>query len=600
MGSSLSSSHPIPLTITIGNSCEAIGPEQFDWTTFVKPSVEGLVRSVTFDLHRTFNPPSVTVNRPPFLVQRSGWGSFKVRLAVTLANGETRNYIHKLVLEPNQTSQKTYNVAGGVQLKRFVGSSDAKPDVRVLIQSGGKYNAGTITEVAGDQITVRFDDNTTGSVRPATATLWVLVAGPTVQEESLQVTNVHTHWLQQGVSEVAAEPSAVNLANLPIVDWSLWRGTAEMKQHMVSQLRDALATHGFFFLQNHGVPQDLIDDTMQRSQEFFQTKRNQEVREELERISAKERMDFRSPPMKTMRGYSPIRAEALNPLMGRDLKESFDYGRDVTPGDTTYENCYIGLSRWPSEGGPDQLARPGFRTTAQRYLNTVHGLAQDVLRAVALSLELDERALDEYFVRPLLVNRFLKYPPQHKKQRRPDEMGAGSHVDFGALTFVYQEMQGLELLDERARQWKFVPVVPGTYVVNAGYILEKLTNGRYVAAKHRVINHHESMTRYTLATFFDPDPHATIGPLPKFVTSETPARFAACVSGHKGVLFRHDTNNTRAGAPSSSSLPSSSSARSSSRSPPPPSKSSSSSSPRKSPVPTVSASALPTKVARKK
>jgi len=122
-------------------------------------------------------------------------------------------------------------------------------------------------------------------------------------------------------------------------------------------------------------------------------------------------------------------------------------------------------------------------------------------------------------------------------------MGAGSHVDFGAFTLVYQDISGLEILNKEQNGWNIVPARPGTFVVNSGYILEKLTNGFLPATKHRVINRNK-IDRYAIALFLDPNPLKEIYPLPKFVTEENPVRFDKCVSGHKGVTFGHkDTYN---------------------------------------------------------
>lgn len=101
-----------------------------------------------------------------------------------------------------------------------------------------------------------------------------------------------------------------------------------------------------------------------------------------------------------------------------------------------------------------------------------------ILHAIALGLGLPQDAFDSYFKSPLVVNRYLKYPPQYLAMTSPNEMGAGSHVDFGAVTLIYATSPGLEVLDSRSftnlqilgahNQWKMVRHIPGAFIVNTG------------------------------------------------------------------------------------------------------------------------------------
>lgn len=111
---------------------------------------------------------------------------------------------------------------------------------------------------------------------------------------------------------------------------------------------------------------------------------------------------MRSPPMKTMRGFSDMREEALNPTMGGDLKESFDFGLAVEgdllckthvgvflklfdwPGLRDQQQpyilarfffhsfcltltCTLGVNKWPDEG-QNEIAKPGFKDASMAYL----------------------------------------------------------------------------------------------------------------------------------------------------------------------------------------------------------------------------------------
>jgi transcription initiation factor IIF auxiliary subunit/NAD-dependent SIR2 family protein deacetylase len=111
---------PSQFRCTVGNTCQKIPAvegrqqqQQFDWTVFLvddddraASGRETPIASVTFDLHPTFQSPSVTVLEPPFEIKRRGWGTFPIRVTVLLKNGETFSVEHQLSFaqEPQPTS----------------------------------------------------------------------------------------------------------------------------------------------------------------------------------------------------------------------------------------------------------------------------------------------------------------------------------------------------------------------------------------------------------------------------------------------------------------------------------------------------------------
>jgi non-haem dioxygenase in morphine synthesis N-terminal len=63
---------------------------------------------------------------------------------------------------------------------------------------------------------------------------------------------------QRAIMSPSALP--VEPANIPVVDFSLLVGAQQERVKALQQLDDALATYGFIYLSNHGIPQDMIDD----------------------------------------------------------------------------------------------------------------------------------------------------------------------------------------------------------------------------------------------------------------------------------------------------------------------------------------------------
>jgi isopenicillin N synthase-like dioxygenase len=78
----------------------------------------------------------------------------------------------------------------------------------------------------------------------------------------------------------------------------------------------------------------------------------------------------------------------------------------------------------------------------------------------------------------------------------------GDHTDFGNVSVLLQEegTVGLEVWYPPTETWIPVPVIPGSYVINMGDMMQKWTAGFYRSARHRVVNHNKK-ARYS-APFF--------------------------------------------------------------------------------------------------
>lgn len=78
------------------------------------------------------------------------------------------------------------------------------------------------------------------------------------------------------------------------------------------------------------------------------------------------------------------------------------------------------------------------------------------------------------------------------------------------LTLVLQtaSINALEVLTPTG-QWIQVPAIPNTLICNVGQYLERQTNGRFLAAVHRVRNK-TGKERYSLPFFLTMDPNAQV------------------------------------------------------------------------------------------
>jgi isopenicillin N synthase-like dioxygenase len=97
--------------------------------------------------------------------------------------------------------------------------------------------------------------------------------------------------------------------------------------------------------------------------------------------------------------------------------------------------------------------------------------------------------------------RLIHYPPV-PADRDPSSIRAGAHEDINLITLLIDATaSGLEILDRR-NQWVPVVTPKGCIIVDAGDMLQNLTNGFFKSTTHRVVNPDNSRERRYSAPFF--------------------------------------------------------------------------------------------------
>lgn len=174
---------------------------------------------------------------------------------------------------------------------------------------------------------------------------------------------------------------------------------------------------------------------------------------------------------------------------------------------------------------PNTVSDPHhFRQVIDSYHATMFQLAQDVLSVIALSLQLESDAFDEFGQNALAILRLLHYPPQ-PPDASEDERGIGAHTDFGGLTLLLQDdVGGLQVYDAPTSTWIDVAPTPGAYVVNLGNLMMRWTNDRYISNLHRVINK-SGKERYSIPFFFSGNPDYTVQCVATCMDPKTGAKY---------------------------------------------------------------------------
>ncbi|MEM1435259.1 MAG: 2OG-Fe(II) oxygenase family protein [Pseudomonadota bacterium] len=292
--------------------------------------------------------------------------------------------------------------------------------------------------------------------------------------------------------------------SIPVVDCAaLARDTLDSRQldALAATLDQALTSAGFVAVRNLGIPADLKDRAFAEARRFFAWP-----------DAAKRELAYRDPAANF--GYQAPLTEALDPAVAPDLKESFTM-RDLR-------------HRVGDEGWPDAA----FQGAAEALYDACFEASMQLLRVFATALGVP----GEYFVRlhsgENATLRFLHYPHEGLAVSRPEQMGAGAHTDYGALTLLFQDrVGGLQLKPEGAAEWLDVAPLDEAINVNTGDLMTHWSNGRYPSTLHRVLPKVGAEDRYSIAFFCDPDSAAPVRCLDACVSTERPARFAETTAG---------------------------------------------------------------------
>jgi isopenicillin N synthase-like dioxygenase len=187
-------------------------------------------------------------------------------------------------------------------------------------------------------------------------------------------------------------------------------------------------------------------------------------------------------------------------------------GHDVDPVliDTLLElgGKYIALEERARRGGKgsrDDL--PGFRDTVSEYTTTMTGLGHKLMTAMARGLHLEDSFfVDRYSGNPVTSLRIRDYPVAGVPV-----VGTPVDSDRGFLTIVkLGETEGQQVHFDN--QWVDVPALPSALLCYVGPVLERLTQGHYVSAAHRV-SLGDAGHRPSVSFVFEPGPDAVLTPV---------------------------------------------------------------------------------------
>ncbi|KAK3024910.1 hypothetical protein RJ639_043225, partial [Escallonia herrerae] len=298
-------------------------------------------------------------------------------------------------------------------------------------------------------------------------------------------------------------------------------------QNSVSLLKQACLDSGFFYVVNHGISKEFMDEVFAQSKRFFD-------------LPIKEKMKLLR--NEKHRGYTPVLDEHLDPVnqINGDYKEGYYIGVEVPEDDPEAAKPFYGPNVWPSA---DIL--PGWRQTMEKYHREALEVAKKVARIIALALDLE----DDFFNRPEMLGkpiatlRLLHYEDRVSEPAK-GIYGAGAHSDFGFITLLAtDDVFGLQICkdkDAEPQMWEYIAPLKGAFIVNLADMLERWSNCIFRSTMHRVLGNGQE--RYSIAYFVEPSHDCLVECLPTCQSQENPPKFPPIKSENYLLQRYQDTH----------------------------------------------------------
>ncbi len=284
--------------------------------------------------------------------------------------------------------------------------------------------------------------------------------------------------------------------NIPVVDLRDWQTGGAARDRFVHAVGESLTAIGFFAVAHHGISDQLSARAYDVAQQFFHQPPELKAR-------------YHDPARRGQRGFTGFGKEHAKDSRAPDLKEFWQIGRPDVPDDHPVHRVF-GPNFWPTE-------IPAFGTTLVELYRHLDQLGQILLEACALHLGEPARRFADMATDSDTIVRVLYYPPV-APSTPPGAVRSAAHEDINLITLLSAATaEGLELL---RHDGTWMPVHTGfdTIVVDAGDMLQNVTNGLYKSTTHRVVNPPDATSeRFSMPCFVHARRDVDLTPLPSCV-----------------------------------------------------------------------------------
>jgi isopenicillin N synthase-like dioxygenase len=290
----------------------------------------------------------------------------------------------------------------------------------------------------------------------------------------------------QTIFQCSSETQTLFDPTIPVIDMQDWKNP-NRRTKFVKDLDEAFRDVGFVAVVNPGVNGDILDRAYAQAKEFFS-------------LDEKVKKKLYDPQLAGQRGYVP--GETAKGCEKKDYKEFLHVGREYTQ--EQYERLKYAKNIWMDH---DELKNDllSLLTELEQYMNPF-------LEAIAEAMNQPCDFLTKMTQEGDCLLRALHYFPTIE-----GTVVGAEHTDIDLIAILPRATcEGLQV-QLREGKWVDVRVPEGAFVVNAGDMLESLTNGYYKSARHRVVAPGGNKDRFSKVFFVHPRPKDSVGPLKEYI-----------------------------------------------------------------------------------
>ena len=303
----------------------------------------------------------------------------------------------------------------------------------------------------------------------------------------------------------------MDFKNIPSVDLAdFTEGNKETKAAFVKKLGKAYEEIGFVAVKNHGLSDALCNELYAQVKGFFTLSKEEKEAYEIEGLAGQ-------------RGYVSFGKEHAKNKNEGDLKEFWHFGQTVEDNDPIKEE-------YPDNVQVNEL--PEFNAVGREVYQKLEETGREMLRAIALHLNLDENYFDAKIHNGNSILRPIHYPPITHEPK--DAVRAAEHEDINLITLLMgASADGLQVLN-KSGEWISVTALPDQIVVNVGDMLQRLTNNKLKSTTHRVVNPPREKwrtSRYSIPFFLHPRSEVSLNCLPSCISESNPKNFSDITAG---------------------------------------------------------------------
>lgn len=291
-------------------------------------------------------------------------------------------------------------------------------------------------------------------------------------------------------------------------------GDQKKIDQFVQDFGDSFSNMGFALVANHGVSDALREELYGTIEHFFSLP--DDLKKKYEDID-----NF------GQRGYISKNKESAKGQDVPDLKEFYHIGQELDK--KTLNELNYPANIWPTE-------YPQLKDCGMRVFETLEQTGRNLLKAIALYLNLEEDYFDDKIYHGNSILRLLHYYPLNDVDlNQTNAIRAAAHGDINLITLLMgANVEGLQAqtLDG---EWLDVMPAKDEIVINVGDMLERLTNNKLRSTIHQVVNPTDreklKVSRYSTPFFLHPHSQMDLSCLESCISEDNPKQYPDATAG---------------------------------------------------------------------